>query len=49
MTHDATWQDIEKMYEEAGFKRAYPSNIQLSQVITELESDLGYKGGQNGI
>jgi methylaspartate mutase sigma subunit len=48
LTHDLSWQDVAKMYQEAGFRRVYPSNVKLSQVIADLESDLEYKGGQRG-
>ena len=40
LTHDTSWQDIEKMYKGMGFHRVYPSNVELSQVIADLESDL---------
>jgi methylaspartate mutase sigma subunit len=40
LSHDTGWQDVEKMYQEMGFYRVYPSNVELSQVIADLASDL---------
>ena len=34
------WPDVEKMYKEMGFDRVYPADVEISQVIADLETDL---------
>jgi methylaspartate mutase sigma subunit len=34
------WPEIEKLYKGMGFDRVYPADVEISQVITDLETDL---------
>lgn len=42
-THDASWEETEKMYKEMSLDGVYPPNVSLSMVIADLESALGCK------
>lgn len=38
---ESKWEEVERMFREMGFDRVYPPNVQLSQAVEDLETDLG--------
>jgi methylaspartate mutase sigma subunit len=45
---DMKWEDSEKMFKNMGFNRVYPSDVRLSQVIEDLETDCKIKKNISG-
>lgn len=39
------WPETEKMFKEMGFNRVYPPGVLPKPVISDLETDLGIRGG----
>ena len=37
---ETPWPEVEKMYKDMGFNRVYQADVEISQVINDLETDL---------
>ena len=40
LTWQEPWEETEKAFKEIGFDRAYPKNVDISQIIEDLKADL---------